>query len=893
MRKYFYFMIVLILSGGTFSSCLDNEEPKGIENLRGAMSELYKAKAQVELAEAELKKADLAMKAAMVEHQNILNKQAEVQIDIAKADLENKKILNEREQLENKRQENANELEKLQEEAKFDHAKAMQALQLKAEQAKIDKQLSDLEVTQKENEKLIAEKENAMKEAAETHKKNMVELQTQLAQAEQAYKDALELIEAQKTMLTTEQQLLIAPVLAKLDEINRDIKLNQGKLLTAERALIDLNVNFDPESYEKGLALTVTAKELELANAQKAKDQIAIFNTKPFSEWEKQLLAMEDTLAKVKVEQDLTTTRIAQIELEKQPFENRIGEINLTIQKKTAEYQEQYRELQQINTKYNENKEFNIPVPHSSIENTAFTALLYYNPYANYILRDPYTNQVLYATQDPVTYKWSLDDHMIHFNAGSLTMNELLVGGEYWDYNYNQYRLYGGIALVFKNKLISDEEKAQQQLLLNDRKNDKDVLTKEYTEAKTEWEKTVKAYEEAEKAYGFGEKKDLQAITREAWEKYSNITTDKRTKTDTIDLLKAVETYLTKRTALNGSLGITVLEPVSSEYKPLEEFLTYDNYKKHPNSDINDAIQQAVYTQTVANQGPQGGAYKAWNDASVTLFGTRRHTELALTEFDGRLILEDDGTIMTNVPGLTEILTKLNLDQYTLSYTLWFKKYQAEFLYDNLNLEISQQTHFRQLFENTLALQTEVTASIQSIDDEAQVIKDKMEAITAEITALNEEKEVQQRESQKIDLEKIAPLKNMFDADNNTGVLYNRYQDLDNIRKSILKIMGTNESGDINANWWQNQKAEEIKAIIEYLMSLKEQDIATAEGNLAQAKKALERFNQGGDPQQTAITDKQKEIDDLKAEIEKLQKDFEEQTAKKDHLMEIFLGSEK
>lgn len=66
MRKWTYLVAALLMSGtaATFTSCIDTDEPAGIEALRGAKAELLSAKAQVELAEADFKRAQIAIEEA-------------------------------------------------------------------------------------------------------------------------------------------------------------------------------------------------------------------------------------------------------------------------------------------------------------------------------------------------------------------------------------------------------------------------------------------------------------------------------------------------------------------------------------------------------------------------------------------------------------------------------------------------------------------------------------------------------------------------------------------------------------------------------------------------------------------------------------------------------------
>lgn len=75
MRKVKYLVAALLLMGATttFTSCIDNDEPAGITELRGAKAELLKAKAAVELANAAYVEAQTQYELAMVEQLNLTN----------------------------------------------------------------------------------------------------------------------------------------------------------------------------------------------------------------------------------------------------------------------------------------------------------------------------------------------------------------------------------------------------------------------------------------------------------------------------------------------------------------------------------------------------------------------------------------------------------------------------------------------------------------------------------------------------------------------------------------------------------------------------------------------------------------------------------------------------
>lgn len=70
MRKWTYLVAALLMGGVSTSltSCIDNDEPAGINDLRGAKAELLRAKAAVENAEAAIKTATAAIEQAKADY---------------------------------------------------------------------------------------------------------------------------------------------------------------------------------------------------------------------------------------------------------------------------------------------------------------------------------------------------------------------------------------------------------------------------------------------------------------------------------------------------------------------------------------------------------------------------------------------------------------------------------------------------------------------------------------------------------------------------------------------------------------------------------------------------------------------------------------------------------
>jgi len=142
----------LFAGTGTFTSCIDNDEPAGIEELRGAKAELIRAKVAVE-------QANAAYRLAQAEHEKALAAQAQAKVAFEEAQARKEAALAAREE-------------------------ALTA----SEKAKYDKQ--------------IAEYQAQMEQYAADHEKWMFQKEQALAEAKFSYEMALKHIEIAKAICT-------------------------------------------------------------------------------------------------------------------------------------------------------------------------------------------------------------------------------------------------------------------------------------------------------------------------------------------------------------------------------------------------------------------------------------------------------------------------------------------------------------------------------------------------------------------------------------------------------------------------------------------------------------------------------------------------------------------
>lgn len=262
MRKWTYLVAALLMTGATttFTGCIDNDEPAGIENLRGAKAELLKAKAAVELANAEMIKAETAGQLLLNKAQELANSRFEIETELSKLN---------------------NELKKLE----------VERAQATTSQAKAEAEAAIAKANQEK-----AGWENKMKLEAEQFKADMLDAQKATAMAQDSYDRAIKAIEAGKLLLSDgekavidlAQQRLVAAANA-YKAANNDVKAAanlldialQGKEVTINKA--------DLEAQIEKAQLAVTAAEL---NIQEINDVLAK-NISTFEGWEKEVADLE------------------------------------------------------------------------------------------------------------------------------------------------------------------------------------------------------------------------------------------------------------------------------------------------------------------------------------------------------------------------------------------------------------------------------------------------------------------------------------------------------------------------------------------------------------------------------------------------------------------------
>ena len=249
------FGALMLGAAGTFTGCIDNDEPAGIENLRGAKAELLKAKAAVEYAREAYKRAEAAWMQAKAQEQELLNKGIE---------LGNKKL----------------------------------ELELKVQEAKTE---ADIAHWQSELERIKAELEkNKVNWEAE-----LLQSKQNLALVQQAYENCLAAIEAAKLVLSEEELTILTNAQKRVSDLAGKLATAHGALVDATNALNAALESTDVDQTQEGIELKIAKAQVDLdaANIAVAElEELMAKNIDTFEGWEaevkdlKEKKAVQDTI---------------------------------------------------------------------------------------------------------------------------------------------------------------------------------------------------------------------------------------------------------------------------------------------------------------------------------------------------------------------------------------------------------------------------------------------------------------------------------------------------------------------------------------------------------------------------------------------------------------------
>lgn len=256
MKKTKYLVAALLLMGATttFTSCIDNDEPAGITELRGAKAELLKAKALVQQAEA-------TRILAVAEYQKALAAHEQANADYRQAEVEKLKLEND-----------------------------IQAARNEEEKARLEAELVKLQYE--------------MEQKALEHKNAMLGLQTTFAELSRKYEVLLKQIEIAEALMSEEDKITIAYLKAEVETAQNKVNTANAELASAEEAYYNAKLNA-----EQGSEFWIPELQLDVKYAQAALDaQVeALEKLNNFlatdvetADWRKEIAVLEDSIEVVK-----------------------------------------------------------------------------------------------------------------------------------------------------------------------------------------------------------------------------------------------------------------------------------------------------------------------------------------------------------------------------------------------------------------------------------------------------------------------------------------------------------------------------------------------------------------------------------------------------------------
>lgn len=274
-----------------FTSCLKNEEPASLVELRQAKAALIAADAAYRTAEAALKQAEVEFKNALTAEQVLFN---------------------ELQALENEAKAIENEIAKLD-------------LEIKKAETEAEKARWEAQKAEYEND--LLEQQQAMEEMIENHKIAMLDLLAQVAQAELDYENALKLMEASKLKLTPDQQAIVDGYVAAIkalryggtyEDLAGNNKVVTKSISELRQDLIEANANLQNAQFNWSAETILMQAELDsaiyataLEGAKKnLEDFIAFTKMENIQEWEAAAAEAEEAADEIEIEIDNVTVTL-------------------------------------------------------------------------------------------------------------------------------------------------------------------------------------------------------------------------------------------------------------------------------------------------------------------------------------------------------------------------------------------------------------------------------------------------------------------------------------------------------------------------------------------------------------------------------------------------------
>lgn len=238
-----------MLTAGVFSlsGCIENLEPAGISDLRGAKAELLRAQTALQAAEAAKVQAEAQLKLAEAKVKEAIAKQEEAKVAFVEAQAKKMEYEAETVKLENEYLTLTNDAERIKNEAA---------------RAELEQQIKRYEFE-------MQEAQNAAAKAAAELEVELTNIRASLAKAQAEYETALKEIELAKATLTDNQRTQLNTLQTAVERARAEVETKTVAFITAGQVLAEATSNADPE---KGRELILRQVKRDLAVAKASYD---------------------------------------------------------------------------------------------------------------------------------------------------------------------------------------------------------------------------------------------------------------------------------------------------------------------------------------------------------------------------------------------------------------------------------------------------------------------------------------------------------------------------------------------------------------------------------------------------------------------------------------------
>lgn len=367
MKRIIYLLVTMVCTAGLFTSCLENVEPSGIEELRKAKAEYYKALAAKANADAELAKANAAATTTLANAEatlkaaeaKVLEAQA-AQIDALTAQIEAETARIEAETAHFERMAALDEAIKAAEvrvkeaeaaywEVYYSEASEVEKAKAEAELVKIQAELDALKLEQEreeaDHEEYMAEHEAYMEQLALKAEEAKLKIEAEIFAQQQAlleakeayesqvraYEKNLAYIESMQGTLTEEELETIAVYIAAYERCLANFKDAQEALAAAESDLVaykwiaakrfediqevHAEALYAMEAQLESAQEAIEAYEAEIEAIVAAQEDSEYFEGIPVREWKAQLDAYHAEIDKLQLEKGQIRASIADAQI--------------------------------------------------------------------------------------------------------------------------------------------------------------------------------------------------------------------------------------------------------------------------------------------------------------------------------------------------------------------------------------------------------------------------------------------------------------------------------------------------------------------------------------------------------------------------------------------------